>query len=68
MQAIKTVPMPHHLFKSPQKRQKSPRPTSISFSYKTYTFLAPNNPKLTEQSFSPMTGVGSAMISHRRSG
>ena len=34
--------------------------------YTPYTFRAPNNPKLKLTSFSPMTGVGSGMISHLR--
>lgn len=51
----------------------SPKPThetpfSSSSSSSLHSFLAPNNPRLTAQSFSPITGVGSGMISQFLSG
>ena len=39
------------------------RPIECPILIPNQTFLAPNNPKLSAQSFSPITGVGSGMIS-----
>jgi hypothetical protein len=50
------------------KLPSSPNHRTPFSSHPPQSFLAPNNPRLTAQSFSPITGVGSGMISQFLSG
>jgi hypothetical protein len=76
-QEIKTLKrrwgMKSNIFNPARKHTKKNYSRTLGFSIHSHpplsqSFLAPNNPKLTAQSFSPITGVGSGMISQFLSG